>query len=474
MRRNKEWVDNGKILTEESPEIKEWRDIILKADGEPLPKVTKVCVHLQKRKTMLGIPEITFTKQGTLTERWAVDRVTKLLEDYLVIDGVKVKAGAQHECDHVTLKNAGSMTDLRHEDTAHGRSPVVIMTKERHRTRTTYSQRNRFLFNIDNLTARIPDLFKQTRRADQDFWMSEENKEGLLDDSLRPAFVAKQYSLGQLCNQVRMESHLRERGFHPNQATAFLLNEKVIEINESATAKFVSSRISLPRLDAESEKVYSQLTEGDQEDVDRSYAQKTRSFNLSNFTKSTAQCVKLAHTLELYSESLAGKADGCNAVQTAQHKETKTEIMKGFRKTLDKANIPQAEAKDAVKDLLTSANVKKNGTLRAGKLSRQLKQLGEGQVDEVREIMRACVCKIGLGLKANTLYAKGGTFKIRRPSDELGLFEQSMEAVRSKVSAPSRWTQDDASQWSDAGSLQGSDAGSLQGFDAGSSDQGSP
>ena len=58
--RKKGWIDNGRILTEGSPEIKAWRDLLAE-NGETLPSITQVCVHLQRRTTMLGT-EVTFTK----------------------------------------------------------------------------------------------------------------------------------------------------------------------------------------------------------------------------------------------------------------------------------------------------------------------------------------------------------------------------------------------------------------------------
>lgn len=123
--------------------------------------------------------------------------------------------------------------------------------------------------------------------------------------------------------------------------------------------KFVSSRITAPPLDAKSKEVFSGLTEEEKESVYLSYASKIRSYSLSNFTESTAECVKLLHSLELYSKSQTGEADGCTASQTEQHKDTKTEIMKRFIKALDKANIPEIRAKEAIIRMRTLANVKK-------------------------------------------------------------------------------------------------------------------
>ena len=123
--RRKGWVDNGKIITDESPEIKEFK-AELRVRGEGLPDTTSLCIHLQKRKTKLGVTEIIFTKQGTLADHNAQSEVTRLIEQYLVIGGERVKAGDSHENDHIIFKNAAIMSNLRHSNPGQDRGPTVI------------------------------------------------------------------------------------------------------------------------------------------------------------------------------------------------------------------------------------------------------------------------------------------------------------------------------------------------------------
>lgn len=454
--RRKGWINNGIILTEESPEIKNFR-AVLEAQGKTLPDITSLCIHLRKRRTISGAIEITFTKQGTLTEYWAQSEVTKLLEKFLVIDGVRVKAGDPHENDHVTYTNAGSMSDLRNTNPGYDRSPVVNMTKRAHRIRTNHSRRKPISFPLNKLTAPFSELFEEARRADQDFWMMEENRNVIFDDDLTPAFVAKQYSLGHLYDQVRMECNLKRKKFHPNQATAFLVNEKVKEAMDSAEDLFFSYRIPVPVLDVESKKVFSEFDQHGREEVYQNYAKKLRLFNLVDFSIHRGRCVTLLHTLELYSESPAGGEDGCTAFQTEYHKETKKQGMKAFINALNKADIPEIDAKNAVKKMLNVANVTKNGTLRKGELLTLLE--GQFTKEQVRKELGDRICHIGLKLKINTLYEKGGGFKMIKPSEkrQKEYYQQSVEYVRSARKETSTWTQDESSQWSEA---ESSDQGS--------------
>ena len=107
----------------------------------------------------------------------------------------------------------------------------------------------------------------------------------------------------------------------------------------------------------------------------------------------------------------------------------------------------------AVKNMLQSANIKKDGTLRAGRLSRQLDG-GQLTNEQVKEVLGQRICSIGLSLTINTLYEKGGTFKMQMPATEVQktYYKQSVEEVASGVNVTSTWTQHDSSQWSDAGS----------------------
>ena len=350
--RMKGWVDNGKILTEESPEIKEWRDI-LDANSETLTDITQVCVHLQKRKTILGVTEITFTQQGTLTERWAVDEVTRLIEKYLVIGGEGVKVGDLHEND-----NAASISNLRHYDPEHDRTPTVNLPKEIRAIRTSHSREDPLAFGLNNLTAQLPDLLEPIRRADQDLWLNEKHKVAILKVNLTPAFLAKQYSLAHQTELERLDYDRWAEKFHPNQATAFLINRNLKEAIKASIHNFVSSQPQPPVLHEESKKVVSQFTERQREEVRRNYFKKVRLFNLPLMTKHFSQFIELSGDLELYSESPEGIREGCNASQTEQHRKTKMKAINGFLEALEDGEIPEAEAKEAVNDMLTLANIK--------------------------------------------------------------------------------------------------------------------
>jgi hypothetical protein len=75
-------------------------------------------------------------------------------------------------------------------------------------------------------------------------------------------------------------------------------------------------------------------------------------------TKHFSQFIELSGDLELYSESPEGIREGCNASQTEQHRKTKMKAINGFLEALEDGEIPEAEAKEAVNDMLTLANIK--------------------------------------------------------------------------------------------------------------------
>ena len=104
----------------------------------------------------------------------------------------------------------------------------------------------------------------------------------------------------------------------------------------------------------------------------QNYFKKMRLFNLPDITINFSKYIELSHALELYSESPEEIREGCTASQTKQHRSTKIKAINGFVEALKDGEIREIEAKGAVKEMLAFANVKRNGTSRAGQLARQL------------------------------------------------------------------------------------------------------
>ena len=454
------WVNDERILLSRSPVMKAWKAKLEKEGlALPLSEVDGMCVHLKRIPTesgKYGDVGFKYNIYGTATEHRAVDDLKNYLQKYLVIGNLRVKADdSRYEKDHVLVRHASSMSNLRHEKESQDPSPVIILPKPVHQIKSNMNKRNAIRFRLDKLTLTLTELFEEVRNADQDVWHKRENEEILSEYGLDPIFVARQYGMTHNILRDRMEAHLKSKHFHRNQATAFLLNEKVIEANESAATIFVSTTFPLfklgPKLDTESKRILSEFDGVQRAEVDLKFADKMRSYSLNAFKVYTAECVQLLHTLELYANSSVGQTEGCNASQTERHRETKMQLINRFPVALYEANIPKADIKKAEDEMLKLANVKKDGTLRAGDFSKKLSK-GKFTDQQLREFLGKVIYKLGTDLNLNTLHTQAGNFKLAVASDseQLAFYKDSVTEVRDEATVASSSTQQQSEEWFDA------------------------
>ena len=142
----------------------------------------------------------------------------------------------------------------------------------------------------------------------------------------------------------------------------------------------------------------SRFTSYQVEKANQCYFKKVRLHNLSKITKHFSNYTKLAHTLELYSQSPEGLGDGCNTFQTDQHRETKMKAICSFKKVLKGGGIPERETKEALDDMLGLAAVDKDGNSTEGLLP----------IEEVKDR----IYTIGERLNINYLYKRRSVYSM--------------------------------------------------------------
>ena len=115
-------------------------------------------------------------------------------------------------------------------------------------------------------------------------WGSEEHEGSILDAQLTPHVVVKQYDQGFKDQVGRMIYHLKDdMGFHPRQATAFVVDAMLNASIELSLKRFNSSKLTLPKLEDQS--VLNKLTPFQTSSARRCYMEKVRLFNLSRLSK---------------------------------------------------------------------------------------------------------------------------------------------------------------------------------------------
>ena len=128
----------------------------------------------------------------------------------------------------------------------------------------------------------------------------------------------------------------------------------------------------------------------------------------------------LADTLQLYSQSLEGLADGCNEFQTQKHKKTKMKAIRGFQEALDQVSLKDDRREELQSDMLSRAKVDQNGNSHQGSLS----------IEEVK----ANVNKVGQVLKINSMYHNESDFSMKKPpiTEARGLYEDCVNSAAKK------------------------------------------
>ena len=400
--RQKNWYKDGKILIEKSPEIKAFR-ADLNARGKILPDYTLLCFHLKKTKTEEGKNVIELTTQGTLANCNVQKKILKWAQKYFTIDNQIVVIGNSPENDHIVFSILGEVTDLRNSSTpSQDRGVTIKVPANIHVLRTHNPVLKELTFDLKNLTQPLPRLLKPTQEADHALWIMKKHEVVILEAGLTPDLLVKRYDLAHKHELGRMTCDLEEDGFHPKQATAFVVDKMLESAITLSIKEFACYQPTPPILEDES--VLSKLTSFQVERANRCYFTKIRLYNLVEITRHFADYTKLAHTLELYSQSTEGLNNGCNLSQTQQHSKTKVKAVHGFKEALEDSKIPYSDAKKAINDMLVLATVDKDGNSKEG-LS---------PIEEVKDR----IYTIGERLKINFLYKRQSVFSMKEPETE--------------------------------------------------------
>ena len=152
VKKGKTWVDGRRILTNDSPEVKDFLTK-LKAQGKEFPEKALLCFHAQRPKRgarpSLMTEGIVFTTQGTVTECKAQKDVMNWAADCLLIDNERVKAGDSHENDHVVVSPVANIFELRDPAAEKDQACTVKLPKKIHALRTNYYAQNPLCFRFD-------------------------------------------------------------------------------------------------------------------------------------------------------------------------------------------------------------------------------------------------------------------------------------------------------------------------------------
>ena len=155
--RNNTWVNGRKILTEESPEIEQFR-ADLKTGNKAVPHNTSLCFHAEKTKTKDGKEVISITTQGTLAGYNAQKNILEWAQKYFTIDNQRVVIGSSHESDHFTFSTVADLFNLRHSVTTQDRSITIKLPREVHALRTRNPVLNLLRFDLKKLTEPLPRI----------------------------------------------------------------------------------------------------------------------------------------------------------------------------------------------------------------------------------------------------------------------------------------------------------------------------
>jgi hypothetical protein len=400
--RRKKWFKGGKILTEQSPEIQNFRTE-LNVQNKALPNNTSLCFHVDKTKTKQGKKVTMLTTQGTLANYNVQKDILKWAGKYFVIDDQKVVIGDSHESDHYLFSILADVSNLRHSVRSQDRGLTIKLPKRIHKLRTHNPELKKLTFDLEKLTQPLSSVLKPIQDANIALWTMPEHQEAILDAGVTQEFLVKQYNLAHKHELNRMTCDLLEKKLHPKQATAFLVDEMLESSIKLSMDKFIFYEPTPPKLKDES--VLWKLKPFEVEMANRCYFNRFRLEDLGKMTHQFAQYTKLAHVLELYSQSPEGLDDGCSIYQTRQHRKTKMKAIHGLEEVLQEGKISERETQIALEDMLCQSNVDKNGNSKEGPLS----------IEEVK----GRISTIGEDLKINSLYHRNSVFSFTTlPAEE--------------------------------------------------------
>ena len=350
------------------------------------------------------------TTPGTSTSCCVQRKIMDLAEKYLLIrenDVEKnVTLGPRHENDHVTTDKIAQIFDLRKSKPTSDTSSTVKLPSEIHQIRTTYyaNQAKGPLFSLDlkDLTKPLSLILKPFYDADKALWESNENRKAILNAGLRGDVLAPQYEQGHKVDLEVMGNYLEDvMGFHPNQATAFVVDGIISKSIKLSAGNFTNFASTLKTPELEDTAVEDTLTLYQKTSARGCYEEKLRLDNVRPLSKYFSKCIELLNCLELHSQSSKdsdGRTQDGNLSQTKHHRATKREaiykfekaLKKGLKRGLREGELAETYVETEVDTMLSLASVDKDGTSKAGPLT--------------PEEVKGRICDIWKDLKMNNLY----------------------------------------------------------------------
>ena len=409
----------------------------LNEDGINVPDYTRLCLHAERTETAEGKEVISITTQGTLANRNAQEDILKWVKDYLVVDGKRVVIGdspGSHENDHVVYSSLSDIFKLRHPSPTWDLGNTVKLPKNIHAIRTHNPVLKELTFDLKTLNEPLPRILEPIYKADKNLWMVEEHANAINKAGLTPEFLVNQYAFAHKTEIGRMTYNLTvKKRFHGRQATAFLVDRLLDASITLSRDKFIYFEPTPPVLELEDKSVLSTFTSHQVERANQCYFTEARLHNVRKMTAHFSDYTKLAHTLELYSQSPEGLAHGCNTFQTDQHRETKMRAIRSFEKALKHGDIPERDTERAVKDMLFLADVDKDGNSTQGLLP----------IEEVKDR----IYRIGERLKINYLYKRRSVFSMREPEikDRRACYKECVKNAARKPRNASRVPEQESS-----------------------------
>lgn len=201
------WVDGRRICNEGSPPVVAFRTKLVKREIF-LPKVTKICIHLEKVPQEEENPDkIFFTTQGTLTEQYFQEPLMRLIQTHFTIDSESVIRGANHEDDYIHGSKISEIANLRTEK--NDRSATVKQTQPVHRLKTNHFGKVKPKYDLEDLEKPLSEVLRPMTEADNAVWNDRANLEMILNSGVTPNFLCNQYAERHKWQLTRMAHNLQ-------------------------------------------------------------------------------------------------------------------------------------------------------------------------------------------------------------------------------------------------------------------------
>ncbi len=239
------WINNGKILTEDSPEVINFRNHLFEIN-KPLPDNTSLCMHLQKNSK----GDIVVETHGTLSQYSRYGYIRKLIEQHFTIEGKHVRFPNREtaENDHYIASPIAEPFAIRDSEKLRDLSLTIRLPRELHAKRTNDPEIISLTYSLDNLTQPLHSILKPLRTADTNLWMKSEHESDILKTGLTPKYLVDQAERAHTVEMARMYADIDEAGFHAKQATAFVTDRMLQLAIESSVNRFIKYRPITPIL----------------------------------------------------------------------------------------------------------------------------------------------------------------------------------------------------------------------------------